>query len=421
MKIAIYGLGYVGLTAAVCLAKQGHSVVGVEKVEGKVYQINKGVTPIKEPGVEELLREALALGRIECATHSRDRFFECEMAIVCVATPSAPDGSYDMRHIAEVSREIALAAKSTVRTSSLTVIYRSTILPGTMEKLIYPIFHHVLGDDIGSVELVYNPEFLRETTAIHDYFNPPKIVIGTFDGYANHRMHELYKDLAAPVFYTKYREAEFTKIVDNAFHALKVAYANEIGRACVRLGVNAAIVHNMFVSDTKLNISSYYCRPGGAFGGSCLPKDVRALQYISSEVGANMHLVEALMRSNDAHKYFLFQLVTKDLQPNAKILVLGLAFKSKGADLRDSPNVDLVRQLTQAGFKVSVFDSAIEPRTLDGGNLGHVFWNLPGLDTLMVSREAAEKGVFDVVVDANGTATTMLLASKRIINIYSLV
>src|SRR5882762_9505943 len=160
MKIAIYGLGYVGLTAAVCLAKQGHSVVGVEKVEGKVYQINKGVTPIKEPGVEELLREAMALGRIECATHSRDRFFECEMAIVCVATPSAPDGSYDMRHIAEVSREIALDAKSTVRTSSLTVIYRSTILPGTMEKLIYPIFHHVLGDDIGSVELVYNPEFL---------------------------------------------------------------------------------------------------------------------------------------------------------------------------------------------------------------------------------------------------------------------
>jgi GDP-mannose 6-dehydrogenase len=421
MKIAIYGLGYVGLTAAVCLAKQGHTVIGVDVAQDKVRQINEGIAPLKEPGVEELLREAIALDRFECTTHSRDRVFECEMVIVCVGTPSAPDGSYDLRHIAEVSREIALATKSTLRTSSLTVVYRSTILPGTMEKLIYPIFHFVLGDDIGSVELVFNPEFLRETTAIHDYFNPPKIVIGTFDGDANHRMHELYKDLAAPLFYTKYREAEFTKIADNAFHALKVGYANEIGRACAQLGVNAAIVHKMFVSDTKLNISSYYCRPGGPFGGSCLPKDVRALQYISSDVGANMHLVEALMRTNEAHKYFLFQMVTKDLPPGAKILVLGLAFKSKSDDMRESPNVDLVRKLLQAGYAVSVFDKSIEPRSLIGQNLGYAFSNLPSLDTLIVSQEATEKSVFDVVVDANGTAATMSLASKRIINIHALV
>jgi GDP-mannose 6-dehydrogenase len=421
MKIAIYGLGYVGLTSAVSLAKQGHDVVGVDTVEAKVRQINKGVTPIKEPGLEELLREAIMLGRLECATQARDRLFECELVIVCVATPSAPDGSYDMRYIAEVSREIAFAARPAGRKSPLTVMYRSTVLPGTMEKLIYPIFRLVLGNDIGGVELVYSPEFLRETTAVHDYFNPPKIVTGTFDGHANRHVHELYKDLPAPQFYTKYREAELTKIVDNAFHAIKVAYANEVGRACGQLGIDAAIVHKMFVSDTKLNISPYYCRPGGAFGGSCLPKDVRALQYISSDVGANMHLVEALMRSNEAHKYFLFQMITRDLPPSAKILVLGLAFKSKGDDLRESPNVDLVRKLIQAGFSVSAFDNAIEPLTLMGANLGHAFWNLPSLDTLIMSKEAAEKGVFDVVVDANGTAAMMSLASKRIINIYSLV
>ena len=419
MRIAIFGLGYVGLTAAGCLTKEGHSVLGVDVSEVKVLQINAGHSPIKEPGLEELIQIAVATGKLECVKEAGARINDCEMAIVCVGTPSAPDGSHNMTYIAEVSRQIA-AGLDHRRTRPLTVVYRSTIRPGTVEGLIRPCFESVLGDRIGLVDLVYNPEFLREAVAIRDYFNPPKIVIGTADGKPRAAMDELNKNIDAPLFYTGYREAEFTKFVDNSFHAVKVAYANEIGRVCLQLGISAAKVHEIFVSDTKLNISPYYLRPGGAFGGSCLPKDVRALQFIAADVGAGTHLVDSLMRSNEAHKHFLFEHCRRELPEGAAVLMVGLAFKSDSDDLRESPNVDLARKLLQAGYKLSIYDPSLKPEHLIGQNFGYAFSHLPGLPALLVDRSRAESQRFDLAIDTNGTASKLALDTQRVININAL-
>ncbi|RVU16581.1 nucleotide sugar dehydrogenase [Methylobacterium oryzihabitans] len=419
MKIAVYGLGYVGLTAAGCLTKEGHSVLGVDVSEQKVRETNEGRSPIEEPGLGDLLLDAVQKGLLRCTTDPRSELNSCDIAIVCVGTPSGPDGSHNMTFIAEVSRQIASAVDRN-RAVPLTVVYRSTIRPGTIDNLIAPIFKASLGDDLGAVELVYNPEFLREATAISDYFHPPKIVIGTADGQPNARMEEMYKDLDAPVFYTQYGEAEFTKFVDNTFHAVKVAFANEIGRVCVQLGISAAKVHEIFVSDTKLNISPYYLRPGGAFGGSCLPKDVRALQHISSDVGGQTHLIDSLIRSNDSHKHFLFEYVKRDLEPGASVLMLGIAFKSGSDDLRESPKVDLARKLLQAGYKLSIYDPFITVNKLVGQNLGYSFSQLPQLQRILVTSEAAESGRYDLVIDTDNLIKKLNLSSTNVVNVSRL-
>ena len=420
MNIAVYGLGYVGLTGAVCLASEGHDVVGVDVSEDKVRKIIGGFSPIKEPGLNKLLSEALASGRLRCTTDPVEPIRSCAMAIVCVGTPSAPDGALNMGDIAEVTRQIANAARSLDRKDKLTVVYRSTFRPGTIEGLILPIFKSVLGDALDVIEVVYNPEFLREATAIHDYFHPPKIVMGTRDGSPCARVEEMNKNLSAPTFSVSFREFEFTKFVDNTFHALKVAYANEIGRLCVNLGIDAKVVHKIFVADTKLNISAYYLRPGGPFGGSCLPKDVRALQHISSDIGANTHVVDALMRSNEAHKHFLFTWAVKGLEPGARVLMLGLAFKSDTDDLRESPNIDLARKLIQGGYAVSIYDPSLKPEHLIGQNLGYAFSHLPRLIDLLVSRDVAEGEGFDLVIDTNGSSRALSLKSRNILDFHAL-
>jgi GDP-mannose 6-dehydrogenase len=419
MKIAIYGLGYVGLTAAGCLTKEGHSVLGIDVNETKVAQINAGSSPIHEPGLEDLLKSAVERGLLFCTGNPGKELNTCDMAIVCVGTPSGPDGSHNMSYIAEVSRQIATAVDPS-RPVPLTVAYRSTVRPGTIEDLIRPIFKSVLGKNLGAVSLVYNPEFLREAVAINDYFHPPKIVIGTADGGPNVHMDELHKNISAPVFYTRYREAEFTKFVDNTFHAVKVSFANEIGRICLQLGISARTVHEIFVSDTKLNVSPYYLRPGGPFGGSCLPKDVRALQYISTDVGANTHLVDSLLRSNEAHKHYLFEWCTRGLAKGDAVLMVGLAFKANSDDLRESPNVDLARRLLQAGYRLSVYDPSLRPEHLIGQNLGYAFAHLPGLSDLLVTKAEAEAGKFAAVIDTNGTAKGLELADANVVSVHAL-
>ena len=411
MNIAIYGLGYVGLTAAGCLTRQGHTVLGVDVSDDKIAAINAGRSPISEPGLAELLADAVADGRLEAMKHPGNRLDECDVAMVCVGTPSAPDGSHDMSYIAQVSRQIA-GTVSPYRAEPLTVVYRSTIRPGSMDEMIAPIFKQVLdGATERAVELVYNPEFLREATAVKDYFAPPKIVIGTADGQPSANMDDLYAEIEAPTFYTGFREAEFTKFVDNTFHAVKVAFANEIGRVCGQLGISAAKVHEIFIADTKLNISPYYLRPGGAFGGSCLPKDVRALQWISADIGANTHLVDSLLRSNDAHKQFLFSRCARDLKPGSKVLMLGLAFKSDSDDLRESPNVDLARKFLQAGHELDIWDPSLEPAKLIGQNLSFAHTNLPTLSELLVT-EAFDLDDYDLVVDTNGSSRAFAPPSR---------
>lgn len=413
MRVAVFGLGYVGFTTMCCVASEGHQVVGFDVSEKKVDQINDGIPPIVEPAVGKLLNDGLASRRIAAFREIDDRVDGCELALVCVGTPSAPDGSHDMRHIAEVTRQIA-AATSRRRGQPLTVAYRSTVRPGTIEGLIEPIFRAELGDAFDmAIELVYNPEFLREASAVSDYFEPPKIVIGTKDGTPNARMQCLNRNIDAPTFNVRYCEAEITKFVDNTWHAVKVAFANEIGRICLQLDISAATVHQVFVSDTKLNVSPYYLRPGGAFGGSCLPKDVRALQHLAAECGAATHLIDALLRSNDAHKYRLFQFATHDLPHGASVLVVGLAFKAGTDDLRESANVDLVRMLLQQGYRVSVFDPAIDATRLVGANLGYAYAHLPTITTLLVSKETAETAEYDRIVVTNATAKNLSMSPHQ--------
>jgi len=420
MKIAVYGLGYVGLTGAICLASEGHDLSGVDVSDDKVRKIGGGASPIKEPGLDKMLTVALAERRLHCTTDPVEPVRSCDMAIVCVGTPSAPDGAHNMRDIAVVTRQIANAVRSLNRKEKLTVVYRSTIRPGTVDGLILPIFKSALGEAHDIIEIVYNPEFLREATAVYDFFNPPKIVVGTHDGAPSARVEEMNKNLNAPTFTVGFREAEFTKFVDNSFHALKVAYANEIGRMCVALGIDAKVVHRIFVSDTKLNISPHYLRPGGPFGGSCLPKDVRALQYLSNDVGANTHVIDALMRSNEAHKHFLFTRAVNGLRTGAKVLMLGLAFKSDTDDLRESPNIDLARKFIRAGYSLSIYDPSLKPEHLIGQNLGYAFSHLPGLPDLLVTREIAESDGFDLVVDTNGTSRAVSLKCANVMDFHAL-
>ena len=414
MKVAIFGLGYVGFTAMCCIASEGHSVIGFDVSGQKVDKINRGIAPFSEPGIQELLTEVKDAGRVSAFTDIGDRLADVDLAIVCVGTPSAPDGSHNMSYIAEVSRQIAQAVDPN-RSSPLTVAYRSTVRPGTVTGLIEPIFRSELGDEVfdRTIELVYNPEFLREAAAIKDYFEPPKIIIGTRDGKPSANMDKLNANIKAPVFYVGYGESEITKFVDNTWHAAKVAYANEIGRVCMQLGISAAKTHEIFISDTKLNISPYYTRPGGAFGGSCLPKDVRALQYISGDCGAGTYLIDSLLRSNDAHKFRLYEMTTKGLKAGAKVLLVGLAFKANTDDLRESPNIDLARNLLKDGYDLSIFDPAVDATKLVGANLGYAYTQLPALQNLLVSKEIAETQQYDRIIVANPTIKQLNLAEGQ--------
>jgi GDP-mannose 6-dehydrogenase len=417
VKIAIFGLGYVGSTAAGCIASQGHTVVGVDVSSAKVETLNTGRAPVYEPGLAELIAQAHAAGRIEATTVLTDELDDCDIAIVCVGTPSGVDGAHNMSYIAQVTRSIAKALKPG-RAKPLTLAYRSTMRPGSCENIIWPIIESHLGEAAaGSVELVYNPEFLREASAIEDYFHPPKIVIGTLGGKPSANMAKLHEGIEAPVFEVGLRESEITKFVDNSWHAVKVAFANEIGRVCQNLGISAKAVHEIFVSDTKLNISPYYTRPGGAFGGSCLPKDVRALQYIAADTGSATHLVDSLLRSNEAHKHHQFIKATENLEPGARVLLVGLAFKAQTDDLRESPAVDMARKLLEAGYDLDIYDPQIAPENLVGQNLGYAYSLLPQIDDLLVAKEEAEARDYAVVIATNRLVKDLSLGGANIVDV----
>jgi GDP-mannose 6-dehydrogenase len=409
MDIVILGIGYVGLTAACCITREGHSVTGIDVSHDKVAAMQAGIPPIIEPQIRELMSEALAAGRLKAQTEIGNSLEQADIAIVCVGTPSGPDGSHNMRYIVDVTRQIADSLPEG-RDKILTVAYRSTFRPGTVEELVIPIFETQLGPDWQNrVEIVYNPEFLREGSAVEDYFAPPKIVVGTHDAQPSANMDALHEGIDAPTFHVRFRTAEFTKFADNTWHAVKVAYANELGRICLDLGVSPADMHEIFVSDTKLNVSPYYLRPGGPFGGSCLPKDVRALQHIAGDIGASTHLIDSLLRSNEAHKHRLFLHATAGLKDGARVLLAGLAFKADTDDLRESPNVDLARKLLAAGYQLDIFDPAVNARKLVGANLGYAYTQLPRLQKLLVDKATAEKTAYARVIATNATARQLQL------------
>lgn len=420
MKVVIFGMGYVGCTAAACIASQGHHVVGIDVSEKKVAALAAGRSPIHEPRVPDMIAAAHADGRLQAFAHPGDVLADADIALVCVGTPSSPDGSHNMSYVAQVTRAIA-GAIGAARKTPLTVAYRSTMRPGTTAQIIEPIFQSILGERSENlVELVYNPEFLREGVAVDDYFHPPKIVLGTRDGRPSAAMERLHAGIDAPIFHIGIREAELTKFVDNTWHAVKVTFANEIGRVCQQLDISAATVHEIFVADTKLNISPYYLRPGGPFGGSCLPKDVRALQRIAADAGANTHLVDALIRSNDAHKHHQFLRVRERLKPGARVLLVGLAFKADTDDLRESPAVDLARKLLDQGYALDIYDPALTPDSLFGQNLGYAYAFLPTIDSLLVSRQTAEACGYDLIVVTNRLSRTLSTGDTPVIDVSTI-
>ncbi|PHR94182.1 MAG: GDP-mannose dehydrogenase [Robiginitomaculum sp.] len=419
LNILIFGMGYVGLTAAACALKDGHKVHGIDVNQAKIKQLNLGHCPIFEPGLEVLLQAGLAKNTFSVSVDTPDDLSDYDIALVCVGTPSLPSGAHNMSYIAQVAKDIGVALKqSPERTSPLVVVYRSTVRPGTMENLVSPILLDVLEGDASKFELVYNPEFLRESTAICDYFSPPKIVIGTCDGKPNAIMDALYENIDAKRFYVYFRESEITKFVDNSFHALKVTFANEVGRICHRMGISAKTVHEIFVSDRKLNISPYYLRPGGAFGGSCLPKDVRALVNISEGIGASTHLVDSLIRSNNDHKRFLFEEAIKNVELGSRVLMLGIAFKANSDDLRESPMVDIALLLQEAGFELQIYDPHVNPDTLHGANLGYTLSNLPSLGTLLVDEVEIRKHHYPLVIDSRGNFDDLSLTATKVYPIF---
>jgi GDP-mannose 6-dehydrogenase len=398
VKIAVFGLGHLGSTVLACIASDGHQVIGIDIDPAKVDLINGGISPVREPGIDERLRAGLAEGRIEARVELNDGLGGCDLAIVCVGTPGRRDGAQDLAQIVAVTEAIAEAI-SAAGSRPLPVLYRSTIQPGTVDDVIRPIFRSVLGPDFDTqVELVFSPEFLREGVAIEDYLSPPKIIIGTKDAKPSRMVEALYAKIEAPRFIVGYREAEFAKFVDNAWHATKVAFGNEIGRLSLQFGVRPGEMFDLFVADTRLNISAAYLRPGGAFGGSCLPKDVRALQQLAAAGGTSIPLIDAILTSNDAHKQRLLRLATKGVASGARLLLVGLSFKAATDDLRESPNLELALALLDAGYALSIFDPLIAatPPAVPAR------WHR--LAAHLVSRETAEGEAYDRVIVCNDSA-----------------
>ena len=387
MKIVVLGLGYVGSTVAACLLKSGHTVVGIDISQTKVEKVRRGISPIVEPDVGDLLAAGRENGLLFSDTTPEPHLLTADIAFVCVGTPSETDGSLVLTHVQNAMRQIgtAIRHRSAAR-GPLICVVRSTIPPGTMERVAIPALIRAAGGaPAESFEIAFNPEFLREGTAVADFFNPPKIVIGERFKGATHRLRGIYDGMDAPLFEVAFSVAEFIKLADISFQALKVAFANEIGRLCLEAQVDPQMVMDIFVADTKLNLSPYYLRPGGPFGGSCLPKDIRALAALGRQAGVRIPLLEATLPSNETHKAYLAQRVMTFIPPGSRILQLGLTFKTNTGDLRESPLVHLASTLIREGYDMRIFEPHLSLSDLTEDQLADINGKLPDLSKLLVS------------------------------------
>jgi GDP-mannose 6-dehydrogenase len=399
MRVSIFGMGYVGAVSAACLAADGHEIVGVDKNLSKVALINEGKSPIIENQAGELIAKAHGEGRIRATTDSADAVNSTEVSLVCVGTPSETNGSLDLRFVRNVCEEIGAAIAKLDRYH--TVVIRSTILPGTMVGTIVPILERASGKKAGvDFGLCFNPEFLREGTAVHDHYHPPKTVIGETDPRAGDQLLKLYGKLDAPLVRTSLETAEMVKYVDNTWHALKVAFANEVASLCKPLKIDSFEVMEIFCKDTKLNLSPYYLRPGYAFGGSCLPKDVRALRYRARSVDVELPIINAILPSNEVHTRRGVDLVVA--QGKKKIGVLGFSFKAGTDDLRESPLVTLIEQLLGKGFDILIYDRNVNTALLTGANKDYILNHIPHISKLMREDMNDVLAHAEVVVIGNG-------------------
>ena len=383
IRISVFGLGYVGTVTAACLAASGHKVIGVDVSNDKVECINGGRSPIIERDIEPIIKEAVSAGRLNATTDPDYAIAGSELAIVCVGTPSSESSGVDTQYIERVSAQIG-AAISKFRKENFLFTLRSTVIPGTTQNLVVPILERASERAIGQgYDIAFHPEFLREGSSVEDFYHPPKIVIGERGQGASRLLQNLYEDINAPKFITPLEVAEIIKYADNAFHAVKITFANEIGQLCKRLGVDSRQVMEIFCQDRQLNISPAYFRPGFAFGGSCLPKDVRALTHQARHSDLHFPLLEGILPSNQEQVEKVFRRVER-YAPKL-IGVVGLSFKPGTDDLRESPLVTLAERLLGRGYQLRIYDPNVTTARLVGGNLAYVEKHLPHLSKLLVS------------------------------------
>jgi GDP-mannose 6-dehydrogenase len=380
MRIAVFGLGYVGAVSAACLARDGHTVVGVDPQIAKVSLINKGGSPIVEKHVDELILSAVTSGRLAATDDPKQAVAASDLAIVCVGTPSQKNGNLDTTAIEKVCNEIGAALRDSDLAYS--VVVRSTVLPGTMRSLVIPILEAASGRKTGpELRVAFHPEFLRESTAVHDYDHPPKIVIGAENEDAAATVASLYQRIDAPRFVTSVDVAELVKYADNAWHAAKVAFANEIGSISKAIRVDSHEVMDIFCADRKLNISPAYLRPGFAFGGSCLPKDLRAIMYRARTLDVDTPLLAGVVASNRRQIERALDMIVD--AGNREVAFLGISFKADTDDLRESPQVALVEQLLGKGFDVRVYDKAVRLSQLTGANRRYITEVIPHIAEIL--------------------------------------
>ena len=387
MRINIYGLGYVGCVSAACLANLGHDVTGIDVDDVKLSLLNQGLSPIVEPGLQEAMQQARASGRLQTTA---DHVGPADVSMICVGTPSAGNGDLRLDYVLRVTEQIGEYLRDV--DGYHVVIVRSTVLPGTVSDTIIPLLekrsHKTAGPDFG---VCMNPEFMREGTSVADFHKPVFTLIGEFDERSGGVVERLYRDLEAPVIRTEINVAEMIKYACNAFHALKVTFANEIGNICKRLDIDSHEVMRIFCMDRTLNLSPYYLTPGFAFGGSCLPKDLRALLGRARQLELESPLLRAILVSNSRQIDLAFDLIKK--AGRKKVGVLGLSFKPGTDDLRESPLVDLVERLIGKGYSVKIYDKEVSVARIFGANKTYIEDAIPHIASLM--HESVEAVISD--------------------------
>ena len=399
MRISIFGLGYVGAVCAGCLSARGHQIIGVDVQALKIDMINSGKSPIVEPGLGELLQQGVASGMLRGTLDVREAVLETDISFLAPPTPSKRNGDLDVSYIEEVCRQIGQVLP--LKTTRHTVVVRSTVLPGTLRNVVIPTLEQYSGLKAGvDFGVAVNPEFLRESTAIKDYDFPAMTVIGELDSTSGDLLEEIYRELDAPVIRKTIEVAEMIKYTCNVWHAAKVTFANEIGNIAKAVGVDGREVMEVICQDRKLNLSSYYMRPGFAFGGSCLPKDVRALSYRAGQLDVESPLIESLMRSNSAQVRKAFDIIAS--YDKRKVALLGLSFKAGTDDLRESPLVELAEMLIGKGFDLSIYDSNVEYARVHGANRDYIESKIPHVSSLLRSNFDEVVANADVIVLGNG-------------------
>ncbi len=385
MKVSIFGLGYVGCVSAACLARQGHTVVGVDVNEFKVKLLAEGKSPIVEDQLEDILKEVTGTktkgpGSLRTTTSAAEAIRDTEISLLCVPTPSNDNGSLNLDFVRRCAHEIGECLKH--KSAYHVVVVRSTMLPGSVESVVIPELEAASGKAMGTdFGVAINPEFLRESTSVQDFYNPSVTVIGANDEHSGKTVAKLYPFLDAPLVHTDLRTAEMVKYSCNAFHALKVTFANEIGAICKGSGIDSHKVMEIFCMDRKLNLSPYYLKPGFAFGGSCLPKDLRALTYLARQNDVETQILNAILPSNDTHLDRAIQWILRS--GKRKIGLLGLSFKPGTDDLRESPMVRLAEALIGKGYELNIYDKNVSLSQLIGANKAYIEQQIPHISKLM--------------------------------------